>query len=149
MTTHVEYPPRHHPTEAHGAAASYLVPVGRVLFSLIFITASLSHFTSGAVAYAASQGVPMAGVVVPLAGLLALVGGLSVAFGFHAKLGAWLLVAFLVPVTLMMHRFWAVHERAMAQVQMAMFMKNVSLLGAALLITYFGAGPKSLDARHA
>jgi putative oxidoreductase len=34
----------------------------------------------------------------------------------------------------------------MAQVQMAMFMKNMSMLGAALLISQFGAGPFSLDA---
>lgn len=29
-----------------------------------------------------------------------------------------------------------------------MFMKNVAMLGGALLITYFGAGPISIDARH-
>jgi putative oxidoreductase len=34
----------------------------------------------------------------------------------------------------------------MAQMQMAMFMKNVSLLGGALLIAQVGAGPFSLDA---
>jgi putative oxidoreductase len=32
-------------------------------------------------------------------------------------------------------------------VQLAMFMKNLALLGAALLIAYFGSGPFSLDAR--
>jgi putative oxidoreductase len=31
------------------------------------------------------------------------------------------------------------------QMQMGNFMKNISMLGAALLITYFGAGPCSLD----
>jgi putative oxidoreductase len=35
----------------------------------------------------------------------------------------------------------------MAQMQSAMFLKNVSILGGALLIAYFGAGPVSLDAR--
>jgi putative oxidoreductase len=28
-----------------------------------------------------------------------------------------------------------------------MFMKNLSMLGAAILIAYFGAGPLSLDSR--
>jgi putative oxidoreductase len=28
-----------------------------------------------------------------------------------------------------------------------MFMKNLSIMGGALLIAYFGAGPMSLDAR--
>jgi putative oxidoreductase len=32
--------------------------------------------------------------------------------------------------------------------QMIMFMKNVSMLGGALLITQFGSGPLSLDARR-
>jgi putative oxidoreductase len=48
----------------------------------------------------------------------------------------------------MMHNFWAVHDPMMAQVHMAFFMKNVSMLGGALLISQFGAGPFSLDARR-
>jgi uncharacterized membrane protein YphA (DoxX/SURF4 family) len=35
----------------------------------------------------------------------------------------------------------------MAQTQMIMFMKNASMLGAALIITQLGSGPWSLDAR--
>jgi len=47
-----------------------------------------------------------------------------------------------------MHNFWAVKDPMMAQMQMAMFMKNVSMLGGALLISQFGAGPLSLDAKR-
>src|SRR5712664_3854667 len=68
--------------------------------------------------------------------------------GYRAKLGAWLIVLFLIPVTLMMHKFWTVSDPMMAQIQMVMFMKNVSMLGGALLISQFGAGPFSLDARR-
>jgi putative oxidoreductase len=126
----------------------YLVVAGRVLFSAIFLMAATSHFSAKGIAYAASQGVPMANVLVPLSGLLAGAGGLSVALGYRARLGAWLLVLFLLPVTLIMHAFWAVPDPQMAQVQQAMFMKNVSMLGATLLIAYFGAGPVSIDARR-
>jgi putative oxidoreductase len=35
----------------------------------------------------------------------------------------------------------------MSQIEMILFMKNVSMLGGALLIPQFGAGPFSLDAR--
>ena len=80
---------------------------------------------------------------------MALVGGLSILLGYKAKWGAWILVAFLVPVTVMMHRFWGIIDPQMATMQGAMFMKNLSMLGAALLIAYFGAGPLSLDARSA
>ena len=46
-----------------------------------------------------------------------------------------------------MHHFWAEIDPMAAQVQRVMFMKNVSMLGGALLIGDFGAGPLSLDAR--
>src|SRR5881409_3308487 len=108
----------------------------------------LGHFSPAYIGYAAQQGVPAAGLLVPLSGVIATLGGLSVTFGYKAKIGAWLLVLFLLPVTLKMHNFWAVTDPMMHGMQMAMFMKNVSMLGAALLITHFGAGPLSLDARR-
>ena len=125
------------------------VPLGRVLFALIFLMSAVGHFSHQSVAYAASQGVPLAGLAVPVSGVLALAGGLSVALGYRAKLGAWLLVIFLLPVTYAMHAFWAAKDPMMAQIQQAMFMKNLSILGGAFLIAYFGAGPVSLDALSA
>ena len=128
-----------------GAAARYLVPLGRVLFSVIFILSSVTHFGRPAIEHAAAQGVPMADIAVPLSGIIALVGGLSIALGFRTRIGAWLIVLFLVPVTLTMHAFWNVSDPAMHQMQQANFMKNVAMLGAALFIAYYGAGPVSLD----
>jgi putative oxidoreductase len=122
--------------------------LGRFFFALIFLIAGANHFNKQTIGYAASQGVPLASVLVPLAGGLAVAGGLSILLGYRAKLGAWLIVLFLVPVSLMMHKFWTVTDPMMAQVQMILFMKNVSMLGGALLISQFGAGPFSLDARR-
>jgi putative oxidoreductase len=118
------------------------------LFSLIFILGALGHFSKQTIGFAASQGVPLANLAVPLSGVLSLVGGLSVLLGYRAKLGAWLLVLFLLPVTVAMHQFWTVHDPVMAQMQQAMFMKNLSMLGAALFISQVGAGALSLDARR-
>ena len=98
----------------------YLVPLGRFLYSAIFLMTVMGHFSAGYIGYAAQAGVPAPG----------------------------LLVLFLVPVTLAMHNFWAVTDPMMRGMQMALFMKNVSMLGAALLITQVGAGPLSLDARY-
>lgn len=67
--------------------------------------------------------------------------------GYKTRIGAWLLVLFLVPVTFSMHNFWAMTDPMMVQIQQAMFFKNVALIGAALLLAHFGAGPLSLDAR--
>ncbi|MCI0696993.1 DoxX family protein [candidate division KSB1 bacterium] len=125
----------------------YTVLFGRILFSLIFVMSFFGHFSEQVIRYAAAQGVLLASITVPLSGVIALLGGLSVALGYKAKWGAWLLVLFLVPVTFMMHNFWAVQDPMMAQMHQAMFMKNLSMLGGALLISYFGAGLLSLDAR--
>jgi putative oxidoreductase len=125
----------------------YLCLVGRILFSLIFITAAPRHFTAEGIQHAADLGVPLASLLVPLSGVVALAGGLSIAIGYHARWGACLLVGFLVPVTLMMHAYWKLHDPAMVHVQQGMFAKNLSMLGAALLITQFGAGPMSIDTR--
>jgi len=133
-----------------GAANStaLLVPLARVFFALIFLFAGPGHFSKVPIAYAAAQGVPFPSILVPFSGLLALAGGLSVALGYRARTGAWLLVVFLVPVTFMMHNFWAVADPMMHQLQQVMFFKNVALIGGALLISQFGAGPYSFDARR-
>ncbi len=47
----------------------------------------------------------------------------------------------------MMHKFWGVTDPMMYQMQFIMFLKNVSMIGGALLITQFGSGPWSLGAR--
>jgi putative oxidoreductase len=125
-----------------------VVLLGRLLFALIFVMSGPNHFASQTIAYAASQGVPLASIAVPLSGLIALAGGLSILLGYRAKIGAWLIVLFLAGVTPMLHNFWAVTDPLMHQMQMIMFMKNVSMIGGALLISQFGAGPWSLDARH-
>jgi putative oxidoreductase len=125
-----------------------LVPVGRAFFAAIFLMALRVHFDPATIAYARSSGVPFAEFLVPASGVLAFLGGLSVLLGWRARLGAAMLVAFLVPVTLSMHAFWAVKDPMMAQMQFAMFMKNLGLLGGALLVAHLGAGPYSLDARR-
>jgi putative oxidoreductase len=126
---------------------NYVVLVGRILYVAIFVMAVPGHFTAGTIGYAASKGVPLASIAVPLAGLIALAGALSIVLGYKAKLGAWLIVIFLVPVTLMIHNFWAMTDPNAEQMQQIMFMKNISMLGAALMIAHFGSGPLSLDDR--
>jgi putative oxidoreductase len=129
------------------AVSAPIVVAARFLFALIFLIAGPNHFASGTIAYAASQGVPFASIVVPISGLLAILGGLSILVGYRAKFGGWLIALFLLGVTPAMHKFWNVADPMMHQMQMIMFMKNLAMLGGALLITQFGAGPLSLDSR--
>lgn len=125
----------------------YIVLIGRILYSAIFISSSLGHFSHETVEYAMSHGVPMATLLVPISGILAFLGGLSILIGFKARYGAWLLVLFLIPTTFMMHNFWNIEDLAVHTVQKILFLKNLSMLGAALLLTYFGSGPMSVDKR--
>jgi len=122
-----------------------MVLLGRVLYASIFVLAGLGHFSASTIAFAASQGVPLASVAVPLSGVMAIVGGLSIALGYKAKYGAWILAFFLLPVTVVMHQFWTIADPLMATIQQAMFVKNLAMLGGAFLIAYFGSGPLSLD----
>jgi putative oxidoreductase len=125
-----------------------LVLLGRFLFVLIFLMSAPMHFSQQVVAFAAAKGVPLASITVPLSGVIALAGGLSILVGYRARIGAWLLVLFLVAVTPLMHNFWTVADPITRQMDFANFMKNVSMAGAALFITQFGSGPWSLDARR-
>jgi putative oxidoreductase len=134
-------------SQSQSISKGALVFLGRLFYALIFLAASPSDFTKQAIGYAAAQGVPLASIAVPLAGVIALAGGLSILLGYRAKVGAWLIALFLVLVTPTMHKFWGISDPMVAQMQMIMFMKNVSMLGGALLISQLGAGPWSLDAR--
>ena len=149
MATDVLDHPHADVTEARSALA-WLVPLGRVLFALIFVQSGLSHFSHQTIAYAASQGVPAASFFVPLSGAIAVLGGLGLAFGYQSRIAALLLVVFLVPVTFRMHAFWNESDAMMAMNQRIHFMKNIAMLGAALFFLYMGGGPLSLDAlrRH-
>jgi putative oxidoreductase len=135
-------------TSASREAAGPVVLLGRLLFVLIFLMSGPRHFMAQTIAYAASQGVPLASIAVPFSGLLALAGGLSILLGYRARIGAWLIALFLVGVTPMLHNFWTVTDPMMYQMQMVMFMKNVSMLGGALVISQLGSGPWSLDSRR-
>jgi putative oxidoreductase len=133
-------------SRTQASPAAPVVFLGRLFFVLIFLTAGFTHFAKQTIAFAASQGVPLASVLVPLSGTIALLGALSILLGYRAKLGAWLIVLFLLGVT-PLHKFWGIGDPMMQQMQMVLFMKNISMLGGALLISQFGSGPWSLDSR--
>ncbi len=111
--------------------------IGRVLFVSVFImsgaTVHLLKWRDG-VAYARMKNVPAPELLVPASGVMAVVGGVLVALGLWADLGALLLAAFVFPVAVMMHAFWKLDdpmERLQDQVH---FMKDVALGGAALAL---------------
>ncbi len=91
------------------------------------------------------QSIPAPHVIVPLAGIFSFIGGLSILLGYRSKHGAWLIILFLAATNFSMHRFWMFPDPITKEFQQLMFMKNISLLGAAFIISFFGSGPYSLD----
>ena len=66
---------------------------------------------------------------------IALAGGLSVLLGYQTRLGAWLLVLFLIPVTLTMLNFWAMPDARTFEIERAMFLRNVTKLEMPTMLT--------------
>lgn len=122
----------------------WLALAGRILFSPIFIMSGIEHIRNagGMAQYASSMGVPAAKLMVIITGLMILAGGISILVGFWTKLGALLIIIFLVVVTPWMHRPLS------DQIQFIMFMKNLSMLGGALIILAFGPGDMSIDRKQ-
>jgi putative oxidoreductase len=120
---------------------------GRLLFSLVFLISGLTLFSAADIGYAASQGVPLAGALVPISGALSILGGVSILLGYKTRIGAAMIIVFLVPVTLVFHHFWTVADPGARAIQMVDFMKNISILGGSLMILVHGAGAYSIDSK--
>jgi len=109
--------------------------VGRAIFGGYFLYNGINHFLqkdqlSG---YASSKGVPSANIAVQASGAMMIVGGLSLLAGYKPKLGSAAIATFLLGVTPSMHRFWSEQNPQQRQAEMINFMKNVALLGGAML----------------
>lgn len=64
-------------------------------------------------------------------------GAILIITGFKVRLGAFLLLLFMVPITVIMHPFWF-SVGGELQKELSVFLKNLSLIGALL---YFLVGP--------
>ena len=108
--------------------------LGRAIFGGFFLYNGINHFLneSAMSQHAASKGVPAPDAAVTASGALLTAGGLSVLAGIRPRQGLAAIVAFLVPVTLQMHRFWEETDPAARITQTIHFAKNVALIGAAL-----------------
>ncbi|ACK72347.1 DoxX family protein [Gloeothece citriformis PCC 7424] len=118
--------------------------LARILLSGIFIRSGFNKLLNPAMTqqYMESKGIPLAGILLVLAIIVLLAGGLSILLGFKARLGAWLLIGFLIPATLIFHTDFSISDEVIA------FWKNLGLMGGLLMITAFGAGSLSFDERN-
>lgn len=70
--------------------------------------------------------------------VLMIIGGLSVLIGYRAKLGAMLLLVFLVPSTLTYYFDFS------DELQQQMFIRNIAIIGGLLMIVANGSGRYSI-----
>jgi putative oxidoreductase len=110
--------------------------IGRVLFALLFLQNGWNHVANPKVMVPFGEyiGVPSPKISVPLTGVMMLVGGITIALGFWADLGAILLVLFLPAAGYYGHAYWKETDPNFRAAQQAQFWKNIALTGAALFI---------------
>ena len=108
--------------------------VGRIIVGIYYLYNGINHFIKfGAMTeYAKYKGVPLAEVGVAVSGLLLIAAAFTIISGIFPEIGVVSLVLFFLPVTFMMHNFWAAgQEQQMAE--MINFSKNLGLMGSALM----------------
>src|SRR5690349_22363746 len=126
--------------------------LGRLMFGGFFAYNGVNHLQHSAEMgqYAASKGVPSPEQAVRASGAMLLAGGLSIIAGLKPRQGLATIIAFLIPVSFQMHRFWEEQDPLKKQAEMINFMKNMALVGAALaLMKVEEPWPASIDAARA
>ena len=119
----------------------YLPLVARVLLSVIFLKSGFGKIFNFATTqdYMASKGIPLTGLMLVATIVVLLLGGFSLLLGYKIRLGAWLLIGFLIPATLIFHTDFPTEE--------INFFKNIGLMGGLLMVTAFGGGDIGIRSR--
>lgn len=130
------------------SASKPLALVARILMASIFISAGFSKILGfdGVTAYIASKGLPMPMIIAGLTVALEILGGLAIIVGYKARIAGLLLGLFSILAAFIFHNFWAFPPEQV-YLQNIMFMKNLSMAGGLFLLTVFGTGGYSIDAR--
>ena len=84
-----------------------------------------------------------------MSGVVELVGAFLILTNWRARLGAWLIVLFMIPVTFAVHGYEMLYAETemLRAAQQAHFLKGIALTGAALLITQFDMSSRRNVAR--
>jgi putative oxidoreductase len=109
---------------------SLLNRIARVLLCLVFIHAVIGKLTgfAGVAGAIAAKGLPLAPLLLVAAMALMAVGSALVISGWKARLGAILLLLFLVPTTLLFHGDLA------DKLERIQLFKNLAIMGGLLLV---------------
>jgi putative oxidoreductase len=123
--------------------SSYLTLLGRVLLGLIFLISAIHKIADphGTQQYMIMMGMTrMTTLLFIGAVVFEFAGALSLLLGYRARVGGWLLFAFMIPTTLIFHTNFGDPN------QMIHFLKNLAIMGGLLYVACYGAGRYSMDA---
>lgn len=115
-----------------------LLIVGKILFSLLFVTSGVSHIVNrdAMAGYAQFKRwpAPMASVVV--SGILLIIAPIVfiVGLGWLSYVALGFLGLFLLLTAIVFHNFWTVEDPQARMNEQVSFYKNISLLGATIVI---------------
>jgi putative oxidoreductase len=114
---------------------------GRILLCALFLLSGLGKIGAYAAtaAYMSSFGVPAA--LLPVVIATEVLGALTVIVGWKTRVAAFLLAGFSLLSAVIFHAKFS------DQIQMIMFLKDVSIAGGFLLLVAHGSGPLSIDRR--
>ena len=117
--------------------------IGRILLSALFLLSGLGKIGAYAATtgYMASVGVPS--MFLPLAIITEVVGAIAIIAGWKTRTVSLFLAGFSLLTALIFH------SNLGDQMQMVMFLKNLSITGAFLMLAANGSGRYSIDARNA
>jgi putative oxidoreductase len=125
-----------------------LIALARILMVVLFVVSGASKLMNpaGIAGVLAGKGLPMPGVLAWLTIAAELGLGLLIAVGFYARTAAVLLAAFTAATILTAHNFWAMTGDAV-QANQIQAMKNLSIIGALIMIAAVGAGRFAVNRR--
>jgi putative oxidoreductase len=121
--------------------------IGRLAIAWLFLGEAWAMINSwdGTVTLMQMKHVPAAPLLLLIALTVMILGGISVALGYHARHGALLLFAFTVIASVTMHDYWKLNEAADRLADSEIFMRNIAIAGGLLLLMGMGAGPFAVD----
>ena len=115
--------------------------IGRILLALIFIISGVGKLANpaGTAGFMESMGVP--GILAWPTLALEILGGIALVIGFQTRIAAFALAVFSIAAAVIFHHNFA------DQMQMIMFLKNLSIAGGLLLLSASGALALGVDCR--
>jgi putative oxidoreductase len=119
---------------------------GRLCLALVFFAAGISKIPEweSMVAMVQSRGLPEPELLLAAAAALQIVAGAFLLLGWHTRLAALALAGFTIVATVLFHPFWDSAPNRF-ELDFAIFMSNLAVLGGLLFIAGTGGGRHSLD----